>query len=102
MRAGIPTTETTSRRAARILRTNAMRPRGRNNSKRPVLGGSRRAQRTDPFDQLTDHGVHRNPAFGFELAQRHMDGPLVGAERAQTIHGEIDTFADAHAGVTEK
>jgi hypothetical protein len=23
-------------------------------------------------------------------------------ETAQTIHGEIDTFADTHAGVTEK
>ena len=31
-----------------------------------------------------------------------MDSPLVGAERAQAIEGEIDTFADAHAGVTEK
>ncbi len=31
-----------------------------------------------------------------------MDGPLVRAERAQTIDGKIDTFADSHAGVTEK
>ena len=66
------------------------------------FGRSLRTQRTDPFDQLTDRGIHRNPAFRFELAQRHMDGPLVGAERAQTIHGEIDTFADAHAGVTQE
>ncbi len=31
-----------------------------------------------------------------------MDGPLVGPDGAQTINGEIDTFADAHAGMTEK
>src|ERR1700676_3043266 len=66
------------------------------------LGGSRRTQRTDPVDQLTDRGIHRNPAFGFELAQWHMDGPLTGAERAQTIEREVGTFADAYAGVTQK
>jgi hypothetical protein len=31
-----------------------------------------------------------------------MDGPLIGAERTQTINREIDTFTDAHAGVTQK
>ena len=31
-----------------------------------------------------------------------MDGPLLGAERAQTVEREIDAFADAHAGVTQK
>ena len=41
-------------------------------------------------------------SFGFELADRHMDGPLAGCECAQTIEGEIDAFPDAHAGVAEK
>src|SRR5258708_31236121 len=31
-----------------------------------------------------------------------MDGPLIRAERAQTVEREIDTFADAHASVTQK
>src|SRR5258708_16387850 len=31
-----------------------------------------------------------------------MDGPLIRHERAQTVEREIDTFADAHASVTEK
>ena len=66
------------------------------------LGRGRRTQRTDAVDQLTDGGIHGNPAFGFELAQRHMDGPLLGAERAQTVEREIDAFADAHAGVTQR
>jgi hypothetical protein len=67
-----------------------------------LLGRSRRAQRTDAVDQLTDGGIDGNPAFGFEFAQWYMDGPLVGAQGAQAIDGEIDTFADAHAGVTQK
>jgi len=66
------------------------------------FGRRRWSQGTNPFDQLTDHGIHGNPAFRFELAERHVEGPLVGAERAQTIEREIDTFADAHAGVTQK
>jgi len=66
------------------------------------LGRSRRTQRTDSLHQLTDGGIHGNPALGFELAQWHMDGPLTGAERAQTIKGEVGTFADAYSGVTQK
>ena len=31
-----------------------------------------------------------------------MDGPPIGTKRAQTVEGKIDTFADAHAGVTQK
>jgi hypothetical protein len=31
-----------------------------------------------------------------------VDGPLAGSDCAQTIEGEIDAFADAHAGVAEK
>ena len=31
-----------------------------------------------------------------------MDGPLVRPDGAQTIDREVDTFADAHAGMTDK
>jgi hypothetical protein len=31
-----------------------------------------------------------------------VDGPLAGSDCAQAIEGEIDAFADAHAGVAEK
>ena len=66
------------------------------------MGSIRWAQRTDSLYQLTDQGIHRNPAFGFEFAKRYMDGPLVRADGAQAIYGEIDAFADAHAGMAEK
>jgi hypothetical protein len=53
------------------------------------------------MDYLTNHGVHWNPAFGAEFAERNVEHPLVRPERAQTIERKIDTFADAHAGMTE-
>ena len=37
-----------------------------------------------------------------EFAERYMDDPSVGTERVQAIDRPIDTFADAHAGVTEQ
>jgi hypothetical protein len=66
------------------------------------LGRGGWAQRTDAFDQLTDSRIHRHPAFGFEFAQRYVDGPLPGADRAQAIAAEIDTFANAQTGVPHK
>jgi hypothetical protein len=51
---------------------------------------------------LTNHGVHGNPTFGAEFAERNVEDPLIGPEWAQTIKRQIDTFSDAHAGVTEQ
>ena len=77
----------------------AARPRQEQTAR---LGRARWTQRTEPVNYLTDQRVHGNPAFGAEFAERYVDGPLVGSERAQTIDRQIDTFADAHAGMTEK
>jgi hypothetical protein len=57
------------------------------------------AQRAQAGDELTNEGIDRDPAFRFELAEWYEDGPLVRAEGAETIEGQIGTFADAHAGV---
>jgi hypothetical protein len=51
---------------------------------------------------LTDKRVNRHQAFGFQLSQGHMNGPLLWAERAKTIEREIDAFADAHASVAKQ
>ena len=40
--------------------------------------------------------IHGNQAFRFEFADRHVDGPLARADKAQAIEGEIDAFTDAH------
>lgn len=60
------------------------------------------AQRAEPINYLTNHGVHGNPAFGAKFAERYVEDPLVWPKRAQTIQRKIDTFADAHAGVPEQ
>ena len=67
-----------------------------------MLGSIRWAHRTDSLYQLTDQGIHRNPAFCFEFAEGYMDGPLVRPDGAQAIHREVDALADAHAGMAEK
>ena len=54
------------------------------------------------MDQLADGIVDRHETFGVELAQRYMERPLSGCERAQAIEGEIDTFADADPGVADE
>jgi hypothetical protein len=48
---------------------------------------------------LADEGIHRDQTLGLELAEWHEDGPLVRAEWAQAIEGQIGTFGDAHSGV---
>src|ERR1035441_10096165 len=54
------------------------------------------------MDELTDKRVDRHHAFGFQLSQGHMNGPLLGTEGAKAIEREIDAFADAHAGVAKQ
>jgi len=51
-----------------------------------------------------DHGRrHRwGHALGLEFAEGNMDGPLVRSRGAQTVIGEIDALADAHAGRAEQ
>ena len=55
--------------------------------------------RSTSWQTMESTGTQRSV---LSLPKRHVDGPLLGAERAQTIEGEIDAFADAHAGVTQK
>ena len=39
--------------------------------------------------------INRRPAFVVELADRHMQGPVVAAQMPQAIGGQIDGLADA-------
>ena len=63
------------------------------------IGGSLGTQRLHAFDNLTDKGIDRNQAFGFELAEGHVNGPLIRPERAQAVGCQIDALADSHPGV---
>ena len=49
-----------------------------------------------------DEGIHGNQALSPQFAKRHMNGPLILTDRAQTIERQIEALADAHAGVPEE
>ena len=51
---------------------------------------------------LTNKQIHGDHPFRLQLAERHTNRPLVRARGAEAITGQISTFADAHAGVTNQ
>src|SRR5262249_51378367 len=53
-------------------------------------------------DEFTYEGVHGDHAFGFELAERHMNRPLIRSGRAKAVVGQIGAFTNAHAGVANQ
>ena len=42
--------------------------------------------------------IDRDPAFGMELAQGHVERSFVFTDQLQAIHRKIETFADADSG----
>src|ERR1019366_7583132 len=64
-----------------------------------------RIQRTEESQavyKVTDEVIDGDHAFGFELAEGHMNSPLVRPGRAQAVIRQVDAFADTHAGVAEQ
>ena len=61
-----------------------------------------RAEEAQSMNEIADEGINRNHAFRFELAQRYVDRPLVRAYGVQAVIGEVNTLADAHAGVAKQ
>ena len=61
-----------------------------------------RAEEAQTMDQIASEGIDRDHTFGLQLAERHMNRPMIRAGGVETIEGEIDGFADAHAGVAEQ
>jgi hypothetical protein len=52
--------------------------------------------------EFTHRGINGDHAFGFELAERDMNRPLVGRGGAKAIVGQIGTLTNTHAGVAEQ
>ena len=46
-----------------------------------------RAQQTEAMNQFADEGIHRDEAFGFQLTEGHVDGPVILADKPETIEG---------------
>jgi len=61
-------------------------------------GGGQRAQKQQTGDDGANLLVHRGPALIVQLAQGHVQSPLIAAQVAETIGRQIDGFADAHPG----
>jgi hypothetical protein len=58
------------------------------------------AKSVKAFDDLTDKGIHRDPAFGFEFAERNVNRPLIRTDGTEAIGSEVGALADPHPGVT--
>ena len=71
---------------------------------KPSIGRQRiqRAEEAQAMDEITDEGIDGDHAFGFEFAEGDMNRPLVWPCGAQAVIGEVDAFADTHAGVAEQ
>ena len=69
-----------------------------------TIGGQRiqGAKEAQALDEFTDKRIHWDHPFGFEFAERDMNGPLIRAGGAKAIARQIGTLADAHAGVTNQ
>ena len=67
--------------------------------------GRQRVQGTEEaqaVNEFANEGVDWDHAFGLELAEGDMNGPLIRAGGAQAIEGQIGALADAHAGAAEQ
>ena len=77
----------------------AARPR----QKKPIVGQLfQRAKEAQPLDELADKRIHWDQSFGFQLAEGHMNGPLIWACAAEAVRCEIGALADAHASVADQ
>jgi len=61
-----------------------------------------RAQGQKAIEDAPGVFIDGHPALGMELAHGNMKRPLILMDLPQTIHGKIDTLADADSGETDE
>ena len=66
---------------------------------RQQIEGTKESEALDEFTHKRIHGDH---TFCFELAERHVNRPLIRAGGAKAIEGQIGALTDAHAGVANQ
>src|SRR5213594_4015509 len=54
------------------------------------------------MNEFTDKGVYGDHALGFELAEWHVNRPLIGPGGAKAVAGQIGALTDAHASVANQ
>jgi hypothetical protein len=67
--------------------------------RRQRIQGTKECQALDKFP---DKGIDGDHTFGFELAERHMNRPLIRTGGTKAVAGQIGALADAHAGVANQ
>jgi hypothetical protein len=61
-----------------------------------------RTEEAQAMDDLTNEGVDRDHALGFQLPEGNVNGPPIRAGIVKAIIGQINTFPDAHSGMTHQ
>ena len=64
--------------------------------------GSKERKKRRRWTSLTYERVHRDHALSLQLAERHVNGPLIRAEGWRQSKDRSAHFTDAHAGVTKQ
>src|SRR5215831_7530475 len=77
---------------------------GSRTGQEPSIGRQRikETKESETLDEFTYKGVHGDHTFGFELAERHVNRPLIWGGRAKAVVGQIGAFTNAHAGVANQ
>jgi hypothetical protein len=70
-------------------------PRQEPSIERQWIEGAEEAQ---AVNEITAEGIDGDHALGLEFAEGDMNRPLAWPRGSQTVIGEIDALADAHAG----
>src|SRR5216684_1145979 len=75
----------------------------RSRQEEAIIGESlKRTKEAQPLDELAYKRIHRDQAFGFQFAERHMNRPLIRASGTEAVRCEIDALADAHGCVAHQ
>ena len=65
--------------------------------------GSNEPEEAEAMDRVGKHeGVHGDHAFRLQLAEWHVNGPLIRAGGVEAIEGKVGCFTNAHASVSEQ
>src|SRR5690242_2965346 len=77
---------------------------GSGTGQEPSIGRQRikETKESKALDEFTYKGVHGDHTFGFELAEWHVNRPLIRRGRAKAVVGQVGAFTNAHAGVANQ
>src|SRR6266446_4118532 len=77
---------------------------GARTGQEPSIGRQRikETKESEALDKFTHKGVHGDHTLGFELAEWHVNRPLIRPGGAKAVAGQIGALTDAHASVANQ